>query len=82
MVTLTLAKEVGLGSAACGAFGTCLLYAGTFGLQTVGMIPVPHEEHRRVDARNRRRLIFQRAGLTFLLLSFLLAGASVLCGNP
>ncbi len=76
---MTLAKELGLGSAASGTLGTLFLYFGTFGLQHVPlMASTTREDRMRIDARNRRRLILQRVGLAFLLISFVLAGATEL----
>ena len=79
--TLTPLTALGLGAAACGALGTLLLYFGTFGLQPLlGNYNVPSKDDRRIDARNRRRRKLQRAGLLFLLTSFLLAGIKELLG--
>jgi len=73
------AKILGLLSALFGAGGTLLLFFGSFAFE--GFAPYYNKEI--IDAqvkRNKRRQRLQRAGLSLLLLSFVLAGLSVLLG--
>jgi small neutral amino acid transporter SnatA (MarC family) len=75
---MILWKVLGLASAASGVLGTILLFLNTWGLQSIGTISVPHDVMTAVNAKNKRRWIWQRIGLVFLLLSFVLAAGSVL----
>jgi len=71
-----IAKIVGIASALAGAIGSFLLYKGTFGFEA----PSPYASNKflaDMAARNRRRLILQRVGFAFLMLSFVLGGISV-----
>ena len=72
----TIAKIVEIASAVLGATGTGFLYKGTFGFEGFPF----YANHKRItdmSARNKRRLLMQRTGLTLLLLSFLCALAHV-----
>jgi len=76
---VTAAKIVGLFSAALGAVGTLLLFFGSFAYEQ----PSVYFNQEMVDAlrkRNKRRQRLQRAGLGFLMLSFILGGVSVIVG--
>jgi hypothetical protein len=74
------AKILGLLSAALGAGGTLLLFFGSFAYEA----PAAYMSAKLVadmTKRNKRRQFKQRLGLLLLLLSFILAGASV-CASP
>jgi hypothetical protein len=74
---VTANKIIGLVSAASGAFGTLLLFYGSFVYEQ----PAYYMSKNMIDAmvkRNKRRQLFQRAGLGLIMLSFVLAGLSVL----
>ena len=65
-----------LASAVCGAIGTGLLYRGSFALEA----PAAFADDAFIAdmvARNKKRQRLQRAGLSLLMLSFLLGGASL-----
>jgi hypothetical protein len=70
------AKVFGLLSAALGAGGTLMLFFGSFTYEGF----TPYSNQQMIDAqtkRNKRRGFLQRTGLGLLLLSFVLAGFSV-----
>jgi hypothetical protein len=69
-------KIIGIAAAIAGAVGTALLYKGTFGFEMLSGYS-NNEIVTQMAKRNQRRLLFQRAGLTFLMLSFVLGGISV-----
>jgi hypothetical protein len=74
---VTVSKIVGLVSAASGALGTLLLFFGSFAYEQ----PAYYMSKNMNDAmvkRNTRRQVFQRMGLGLIMLSFVLAGLSVL----
>jgi hypothetical protein len=74
---MTAAQVVGLLSAASGAVGTLFLFFGSFAYEQ----PSAYMNHEFIDAmvkRNKRRRLFQNMGLGFLMLSFVLAGLSVM----
>jgi len=74
---VTISKILGLVSAASGALGTLLLFFGSFAYEQ----PAYYMSKNMIDAmvkRNKRRQLFQRAGLGLIMISFLLAGFSVL----
>lgn len=74
---MTFSKILGLVSAASGAFGTLLLFFGSFAYEQ----PAYYMSKNAIDViikRNKRRQLFQRAGLGLIMISFLLAGLSVL----
>ncbi|MGO8738184.1 hypothetical protein [Rhodoblastus sp.] len=74
-MTLTPGKWINLTAAACGAVGTFLLFKGSFAFEA----PAAYMNKQLIDemiARNLRRYRFQRAGLSLLMVSFLLAGAA------
>jgi hypothetical protein len=75
---VTCAKALGLLSAVSGAAGTCSLYLGTFGFEMPGLFNRSNDEVMQASARNKRRLILQPLGLFLLLVSFVLAGISIL----
>ena len=70
------AKVFGLLSAALGASGTLLLFFGSFAYEGF----TPYSDQQKIDEqtkRNKRRRLLQRTGLGLLMLSFVLAGFSV-----
>ena len=74
---MTASKILGLASAASGAFGTLLLFFGSFAYEQ----PAYYMSKNSIDAmvkRNKKRQLLQRAGLGLIMLSFVLAGLSVL----
>jgi len=74
---MTRGKMLGLVSAACGAVGTLLLFFGSFAYEQTPY----YSNQTMLDAmvkRNKRRRMLQRAGLGLIMLSFVLAGLSVL----
>jgi hypothetical protein len=74
---VTASKILGLASAASGAFGTLLLFFGSFAYEQ----PAYYMSKNSIDAmvqRNKKRQLLQRAGLGLIMLSFVLAGLSVL----
>jgi hypothetical protein len=73
---LTIGKTIALASAVAGAIGTLLIYRGSFAFESPGFI-VDDELMKKINARNRRRHILQRLGLGLLMISFVLAGISV-----
>jgi hypothetical protein len=78
-VSMSAAKIVGMLSAIFGAGGTLVLFFGSFSYEGFGQ----YENKQSIDAkikRNERRQCLQRVGLGLLMLSFLLAGVSVLLG--
>jgi hypothetical protein len=73
---VTTAQIVGLLSAVSGAVGTLFLFFGSFAYEQ----PPAYMSRELVDGlvkRNKRRQLLQRIGLGFLMLSFVLAGFSV-----
>jgi len=76
---VVLSKIIGVLSAISGAGGTFLLYKGSFAYEQF-----PYYTSRasvaEASQRNRRRQRLQRAGLSLIMLSFVLAGISVLLG--
>jgi hypothetical protein len=74
---VTGGKIVGLISAASGAFGTLLLFFGSFAYEQPPYYTKPAMIAALIK-RNKRRQLLQRAGLGFIMLSFVLAGLSVL----
>jgi hypothetical protein len=76
---MTVAKVIGLLSAAAGAVGTLLLFFGSFAYEQ----PPAYFTKEMADGlreRNRRRQRLRRVGLGFLMLSFVLGGISVIVG--
>jgi hypothetical protein len=74
---VTVSKILGLVSAASGALGTLLLFFGSFAYEQ----PAYYMSKNAIDVmvkRNKRRQLLQRAGLGLLMLSFVLAGLSLL----
>jgi hypothetical protein len=74
---VTFSKILGLVSAASGAFGTLLLFFGSFAYEQ----PAYYMSKNAIDVmvkRNKRRQVFQRMGLGLIMLSFVVAGLSVL----
>lgn len=74
-LALTPGKIVNLAAAASGALGTALLFKGSFAYEA----PAAWANQKFIDdmkARNSRRAVFQKSGLSLIMLSFLLAGAS------
>jgi hypothetical protein len=76
MAHWTLSKSVQIAAALCGAIGTVFLFFGSFAYEAP---PAWMDEAlvQQMSERNRRRQKMQRIGLSFLLLSFLLAASSV-----
>ena len=73
---MTISRIVGLLSAVTGAVGTLLLFFGGFAYEQ----PSYYANQKLIDAmvkRNKRRQLLQRTGLGLLMLSFVLAGFSV-----
>jgi hypothetical protein len=73
---VTTPQIVGLLSAVSGAVGTLFLFFGSFAYEQ----PSAYMNREFIDAmvkRNRRRRLLQQTGLGFLMLSFILAGFSV-----
>lgn len=64
----------GVASAALGVGGTVILFFSTFGVLPLEGAPfngpILQAANARIKARNRLRLVGQRAGLTLLLLGF------------
>ena len=80
---MTSTQCAGLISAALGAIGTLILFLGSYSLQPLegGIFGSPEitEHNERIKAKNARRLVWQRIGLTFLCASFVVqAGAVIL----
>ncbi len=75
---ILISKALGVASAVSGAIGTTLLFKGSFAFEPVGSFYTDAETTRITSARNRKRLLLQRTGLGFLMLSFILAGLSVI----
>ena len=75
-VRVTISKILGLLSAAAGAGGTLLLFFGSFAVEAPP-VNMDDELLDRMIERNKRRQLLQRAGLALLMLSFVLAGLSV-----
>jgi hypothetical protein len=74
---VTVSKILGLVSAASGALGTLLLFFGSFSYEQ----PAYYMSKNSIDAmvkRNKKRQSLQRASLGLIMLSFVLAGLSVL----
>lgn len=76
---MTTAKIFGLLSAILGAAGTVCLYLGSFAYEQF-----PYYASRasvaETSRRNRKRQRLQRVGLALIMISFVLAGISVLLG--
>jgi hypothetical protein len=73
---MTIPHIVGLLSAVSGAVGTLFLFFGSFAYEQLS----PYVNSTIIDdmaGRNRKRQFRQRIGLGFLMLSFVLGGASV-----
>ena len=74
-----LPKIIGILSAVSGAVGTGLLYKGSFAYEQ--LMPYSNAEMvAEMTKRNKSRNRFQRAGLALIMVSFVLAGVSVLLG--
>jgi hypothetical protein len=73
---VTAAQIVGLLSAVSGAVGTLFLFFGSFAYEQLSPYSNP-EIIRDMAKRNQRRQFRQRIGLGLLMLSFVLAGFSV-----
>jgi hypothetical protein len=73
---VTAAQIVGLLSAVSGAVGTLFLFFGSFAYEQLPPYTNP-EIIRDMAERNKRRQFRQRIGLGLLMLSFVLAGFSV-----
>jgi hypothetical protein len=73
---VTAAQIVGLLSAVSGAVGTLFLFFGSFAYEQLSPYSNP-EIIRDMAKRNKRRQFRQRIGLGLLMLSFVLAGISV-----
>jgi hypothetical protein len=73
---VTAAQIVGLLSAVSGAVGTLFLFFGSFAYEQLSPYTNP-EIIRDLAKRNKRRQFRQRIGLGLLMLSFVLAGFSV-----
>jgi hypothetical protein len=74
---VTAPQIVGLLSAVSGAVGTLFLFFGSFAYEQLS----PYVNSKIIDdiaRRNRKRQFRQRIGLGFLMLSFILAGLSVM----
>jgi hypothetical protein len=74
---VTASKILGLVSAASGAIGTLLLFFGSFAYEQPGYYMNKNLLDDMVK-RNKRRRLLQRTGLGLIMLSFVLAGFSVL----
>jgi len=72
-LTFTLGKIVNLGAAASGELGTALLFKGSFSYEAPAAW-VDEKFLADMAARNRRRAIIQKSGLSLIMLSFTLAG--------
>jgi hypothetical protein len=73
---MTTTQIVGLLSAISGAVGTLFLLFGSFAYEQLS----PYVNSKIIGdmaRRNRKRQLLQRIGLGFLMLSFVLAGFSV-----
>ena len=73
---MTTPHIVGLLSAVSGAVGTLFLFFGSFAYEQLS----PYVNSKIIDdmaKRNKRRQLRQRIGLGLLMLSFVLAGFSV-----
>ncbi len=73
---MTTPQIVGLLSAASGAVGTLLLFFGSFAYEQPPYW-MNDESIKAIAKRNKRRRLLQQSGLGFLMLSFILAGFSV-----
>ena len=69
---------ISLAAAALGATGTGLLYKGSFAFLQPGSFLLSQEMNRQVKASNARRRRLQRAGLAFLMASFVVQGVGAL----
>jgi hypothetical protein len=71
---MTRAQCTGLVSAILGAMGTIFLFFSSYALQSLegGIFGSDQltESNKHIKAKNRCRLIWQRIGLLFLLMSF------------
>jgi hypothetical protein len=74
---VTASKILGLVSAASGAIGTLLLFFGSFAYEQPPYYTKPAMIAALIK-RNKRRQLLQRTGLGLIMLSFVLAGFSVL----
>jgi hypothetical protein len=73
MTSFTVGKVINLLAAASGAFGTLILFRGSFAYEA----PAVWADDKFIEAmkaRNHRRSVLQRVGLSFLMISFVLAG--------
>jgi hypothetical protein len=73
---MTAAKIVGLLSAISGAVGTPFLYRGSFAYEQPSFY-ANQQLLEEMGKRNKKRRQFQRIGLGLLMISFVLAGFSV-----
>jgi len=76
---MVLAKALGLLAAVTGIAGTTILFFWTFGFEMPGMFFLPPDEIARASARNARRVVMQRIGFGFLVLSYLASLIGILC---
>jgi hypothetical protein len=74
-----LPKIIGVLSAISGAGGTGLLYKGSFAYEQFSHY-ASRASVAEMSQRNRKRHRLQRAGLLLIMISFVLAGISVLLG--
>ncbi len=72
---LSAGRILNLASAICGIAGTAALYKGSFAYEQPAMWG-SDEGNKAMYARNRKRQIFQRAGLGLICLSFCLQGVA------
>jgi hypothetical protein len=82
MLHLSLAQDENTASAAFGALGTLVLFASSWSDEPreggVFGGPILDAWNKKVDARNKRRRIYQRIGLGFLMIAFVLQGIATL----
>jgi hypothetical protein len=76
MVPFPISKIIQLISAIAGAVGTGLLYKGSFAYEQPGGW-MDDALLTRMTERNKHRQCMQRCGLFLLMVSFVLAGASL-----
>ena len=68
---MDVANGINLASALCGMMGTWFLFKGSFAFEAPP-VWMNHGMVRTISNRNSRRAIFQRIGLTLLMISFAL----------
>ena len=79
---MTWAQYVGLASAALGAIGTIILFFSSYSVQPLegGIFGSDYlsEHNDRIKIQNANRLFWQRIGLGFLCLGFIVQAIAVL----